>query len=135
MENNSDKVQKDENKAKKNGNNTKRAGACGCAQVFEMAKSQVGQNASNFWTLSYCLKQFFEEQKALPVCRLTADFAADTKSYLELQKIYNEKAERDERRLRELLGQLDVHPSAKLNVSQEEIKCFCKNAANLKVTQ
>lgn len=92
-----------------------------------------------FWRLARALHKTFVSQKALPVCRLTMDMTADTSSYVALQRIYAEKAARDEQTMRDFLSDDDsdpmdkAHLSSPIPVSADELQCFCRNAASIKV--
>ncbi|KAL8435664.1 hypothetical protein ACSSS7_002325 [Eimeria intestinalis] len=115
-------------------------------EIVEKASKMV-EPPSSFWRLARALHKFYEEEKALPVCPLAMDMTADTNSYVALQRVYAEKAAKDEQQLRQLLLE-DEHfdtggsrtaafaPAGSADaISEEELQTFCRNASHLKVTK
>lgn len=111
------------------------------AEIIEKA-STMPYPPTPFWCLARALHKMFRSLKALPVCPLTMDMTADTSSYVGLQRVYAEKAARDEQMVKGFLleeghfgaNQLGgASDSIIAHASREELQCFCRNAANIKV--
>ncbi|KAL8454568.1 hypothetical protein Emed_000289 [Eimeria media] len=113
-------------------------------EIMERA-SNMPEATTSFWRLARALDKFYKKEKALPVCPLAMDMTADTNSYVALQRVYAEKAAKDEQQLRQLLLE-DEPPSTTRSgtdasrppapahaISEEELQGFCRNATHLKV--
>ncbi|XP_026193339.1 NEDD8-activating enzyme E1 regulatory subunit [Cyclospora cayetanensis] len=102
-----------------------------------MTASSLPAPSNTFWGLCRALHKFFMSEKALPVRRLTMDMTADTSSYVALQRVYAQKALEDEQKMRKLVDEeLRQHTDGATPPpapSVEELQCFLKNAANIKV--
>ncbi|KAL8431394.1 hypothetical protein Efla_001749 [Eimeria flavescens] len=114
------------------------------AEILETAAKKT-DHPTLFWRLCRALHNFVKSQKALPVCPLTMDMTSDTRNYVALQRIYAEKAAQDEQTLRAFLlegystartanGDDSLHIAALSHTfSLEELQCFSRNAANIRV--
>ncbi|XP_065210292.1 NEDD8-activating enzyme E1 regulatory subunit isoform X2 [Planococcus citri] len=87
-----------------------------------------------FWIMARALKDFFEKEKCLPVRGTLPDMTAETKSYVNLQQIYRDKASKDAdsvyKRAQQLLRQLNQSPDS---ISEPDVKLFCKHASDLRI--
>eukprot|EP00743_Colponemidia_sp_Colp-15_P002951 GILK01003192.1.p1 GENE.GILK01003192.1~~GILK01003192.1.p1 ORF type:complete len:545 (-),score=108.62 GILK01003192.1:57-1649(-) len=91
-------------------------------------------DSDQFWILARALRDFKYMQGGgrLPLSGVLADMTADTESYLALQRVYQEKAERDyvavANRVRGILQSLNKPTDS---ISDEYIRLVCKNSQQL----
>jgi len=97
----------------------------------------VSEKSDEFWVLAAALKEFVENEGKgeLPLSGSIPDMAADTTSYINLQRVYHEKAASDiaavASRVDAIIartGRTRAH-----SITPDTIKKFCKNARFLKV--
>ena len=92
--------------------------------------------SSVFWVLCRSLKDFVASEGCLPVRGSLPDMAADSDSYIRLQRVYRERAARDAdvvaRRARQLLKDLG-RSSPETTLTDQEVARFCRNAAFLRL--
>ncbi|GMM35455.1 Ula1 protein [Saccharomycopsis crataegensis] len=86
-------------------------------------------SSSPFWVLVKALKRFVNENGCLPLSGKIVDMASSTEKYIELQKLYREKAEKDKKLIEEYASDI----SAECIVSQALLDNFCKNSQYLVV--
>ncbi|GER43097.1 NEDD8-activating enzyme E1 regulatory subunit [Striga asiatica] len=95
-------------------------------QIISDSCAEVNSNSSDFWVLVAALKAPLEG--AMP------DMTSSTELYVNLQKIYQAKAEADflvmETYMRKILKKIGRDPDS---IPKATIKSFCKNARKLKV--
>ncbi|KAJ2359361.1 hypothetical protein GGF43_000207 [Coemansia sp. RSA 2618] len=107
--------------------------------LADPASSDADAQTSNFWLLVNALRRYLETEYAegkLPHSGSIPDMKADTQSYIQLQRIYKQKAEQDKAELTRCLR--DVLQGAELpadHVSPGEIDMFCKNAGKLRLVR
>jgi len=95
----------------------------------------VSEESDKFWFLAAGLREFVESEGCLPLEGSIPDMTSTTESYVELQRLYSEKAERDARRVWESAVALAksvgvAQPSER--IAWEDAKTFCKNCRNVK---
>ncbi|KAJ2796401.1 hypothetical protein H4R20_005540, partial [Coemansia guatemalensis] len=94
---------------------------------------------SSFWLLANALRRYMDSaysEGMLPHSGAIPDMKADTKSYIELQRLYKQKADQDKSEFTAHL--LDVLQEASLpsdRVSADAIDVFCKNASRLRLVR
>ena len=90
--------------------------------MFSMAKTspEALDGRTNFWSAVRAVAAFFVASGTLPLSGVIPDMSSDTKSYLQLQRIYMEKAQAD---LDQVMAFLD---GSKTTVSREEVGEVCK---------
>ncbi len=98
--------------------------------------SNISANASSsapgFWVAMRALRDFVEQNGALPLTGSIPDMTADSATYIALQHAYQKRAAADvaavSARVSELVAEHGCTP-----LSEEYIKMVCKNAYNLRV--
>uniref|UniRef100_A0A1B6BZM3 NEDD8-activating enzyme E1 regulatory subunit n=1 Tax=Clastoptera arizonana TaxID=38151 RepID=A0A1B6BZM3_9HEMI len=89
-----------------------------------------------FWIIAKAVRDFIDNEGGgyLPLRGSLPDMTAETSSYINLQQIYHNQALRDAevvyRRVQQLLHQLNQSDDT---ITEDEVKQFCKHAANLAV--
>ncbi|KAL3652636.1 NEDD8-activating enzyme E1 regulatory subunit axr1 [Castilleja foliolosa] len=105
-------------------------------QIISDSCAEVNSNSSDFWVLVAALKEFITNEGGgeAPLEGAIPDMTSSTELYVNLQKIYQAKAEADflvmETYAREILKNIGRDPDS---ISKTTIKSFCKNARKLKV--
>lgn len=105
-------------------------------KIINDSYAEVGSNSSAFWVMVAALKEFIsnEGDGEAPLEGSMPDMTSSTEHYINLQKIYQTKAEADclfmEQRVKHILARVGRDPSS---ISKQTIKSFCKNARKLKV--
>ncbi|CAH8380858.1 unnamed protein product [Eruca vesicaria subsp. sativa] len=105
-------------------------------EIIHDRSAEVDSNSSAFWVMVAALKEFIsnEGDGEAPLEGSMPDMTSSTEHYINLQKIYQTKAEADflsmEQRVKDILVKLGLDPSS---ISKQTIKSFCKNARKLKV--
>ncbi|KAJ2851025.1 hypothetical protein IWW36_001452 [Coemansia brasiliensis] len=105
----------------------------------DAAAKTVNAQTSNFWLLVNALRRYLESeysQGMLPHSGAIPDMKADTLSYVNLQRIYKQKAEADKREflchLHDVLHDADLPTD---HVSSEQVDAFCRNASKLRLVR
>ncbi|XP_059661074.1 NEDD8-activating enzyme E1 regulatory subunit AXR1-like [Cornus florida] len=105
-------------------------------QIINDNCSEVESNSSDFWVMLAALKEFVNNEGGgeVPLEGSIPDMTSSTESYVNLQKIYQAKAEADflvvEKRVKNILKKIGRDPNS---ISKTIIKSFCKNARKLMV--
>eukprot|EP00826_Nyctotherus_ovalis_P036201 TRINITY_DN3194_c0_g1_i2.p1 TRINITY_DN3194_c0_g1~~TRINITY_DN3194_c0_g1_i2.p1 ORF type:complete len:445 (+),score=97.54 TRINITY_DN3194_c0_g1_i2:155-1489(+) len=96
--------------------------------VLEDAKCEDKAMKDKFWLMAATLKRFYAKYSELPLNGKIPDLTADTESYLALQKLYKDKANKDFLLFLELLGELRKERGlAEDCVTEAEARNFCEN--------
>ncbi|RDD43316.1 NEDD8-activating enzyme E1 regulatory subunit [Trichoplax sp. H2] len=94
----------------------------------------MSPDSSNFWILVRALKEFVDKTGTLPVRGSIPDMTADSTRYINLQRIYQAKANEDASKMTEYVKNILESLGKGVNsISVQEISNFCKNAFFLKV--
>ncbi|KAL2248477.1 UNVERIFIED_CONTAM: NEDD8-activating enzyme E1 regulatory subunit AXR1 [Sesamum indicum] len=105
-------------------------------QIINDSCAEVNSLSSDFWVLVAALKEFIANEGGgeAPLEGSIPDMTSSTELYVNLQKIYQAKAEADflvmEQRVRKILKKIGRDPDS---ISKATIKTFCRNARKLKV--
>ncbi|KAK2649758.1 hypothetical protein Ddye_017247 [Dipteronia dyeriana] len=105
-------------------------------QIIDDSQAEVSSSSSNYWVMVAALKDFIASEGCAeaPLDGSIPDMTSSTEHYVNLQKIYQAKAEADflsiEQRVRNILKKLGREPDS---ISKATIKSFCRNARKLKV--
>ncbi|CAK8575404.1 unnamed protein product [Lathyrus sativus] len=105
-------------------------------QMLDDSSAEVDSSSSDFWVLVAALKDFVTNEGGgeAPLEGSIPDMTSSTEQYVNLQNIYQAKAEADilaiERVARNALKKIGRDPNSILRAT---IKSFCKNARKLKV--
>ncbi|VVB07414.1 unnamed protein product [Arabis nemorensis] len=105
-------------------------------EIINDSCAEVGSKSSDFWVMVAALKEFISNEGGgeAPLEGSMHDMTSSTEHYINLQKIYQAKAEADclsmEQRVKNILVKVGQDPSS---ISKPTIKGFCKNARKLKV--
>ncbi|XP_068644346.1 NEDD8-activating enzyme E1 regulatory subunit AXR1-like isoform X1 [Aristolochia californica] len=105
-------------------------------QIVDDSLVQVDSTSSDFWVVVAALKEFIENegQGEPPLEGSLPDMTSLTEYYINLQKIYQTKAEADvaalEYHTRNILKRIGRDPGA---ISKSYIKNFCRNARKITV--
>ncbi|KAL2524660.1 NEDD8-activating enzyme E1 regulatory subunit [Abeliophyllum distichum] len=105
-------------------------------QIINDTSSEVNSNSSEFWVMVAALKEFIANEGGgeVPLEGSIPDMTSSTELYVNLQKIYQAKAETDflvmEQRVKKILNRIGRDPDS---ISKANIKSFCKNARKVKV--
>ncbi|KAI5565578.1 hypothetical protein BDE02_14G131500 [Populus trichocarpa] len=108
----------------------------GLLQIIHDSCSEVESNSSDFWVMVAALKEFIANEggEEAPLEGSIPDMTSSTELYVNLQKIYQAKAEADflaiQQRVKSILKRMGRDPDS---ISKEMIKSFCKNARKLKI--
>ncbi|CAL0333926.1 unnamed protein product [Lupinus luteus] len=105
-------------------------------QIINDSSAEVDSSSSDFWVLVAALKEFIANEGGgeAPLEGSIPDMTSSTEQYVNLQNIYQAKAEADflvmERLVRSSLKKIGRDPNS---IPRATIKSFCKNARKLKV--
>ncbi|OIW05949.1 hypothetical protein TanjilG_07225 [Lupinus angustifolius] len=105
-------------------------------QILNDSSAEVDSSSSDFWVLVAALKEFIANEGGgeAPLEGSIPDMTSSTEQYVNLQNIYQAKAEADflvmERLVRSSLKKIGRDPNS---IPRATIKSFCKNARKLKV--
>lgn len=109
-------------------------------QVRDILSDQCAQsldgNSSNFWVLVRALNEFIthEGKGLLPVRGSIPDMMSSSSYYIELQRIYQRKANEDIQIISEYVNQLLLSlGKSDQSIDEQDIKLFCRHAAFLRV--
>jgi len=96
--------------------------------------SSPNEKSDDFWVMVAALKIFVDTHGVLPLNGNVPDMAADTCSFIQLQKIYQEKATND---LNEFSSFVDsiLQKLGKDSISPDLVKKFCKNTRFLTIVR
>ena len=81
-----------------------------------------------FFLYFYSLKKFFNKYQSYPLCGSIPDMISNTTNFISLKKIYNAKAEKEHKEMRELITQ-EIKENKYL--TEEEKKCLDSLVNNL----
>ncbi|KAK9151763.1 hypothetical protein Syun_010072 [Stephania yunnanensis] len=105
-------------------------------QIINDHSVEVDSTSSDFWVMVGALKEFIanEGNGEAPLEGSIPDMTSSTECYVNLQKIYQAKAEADflavEQRVRSILKRIGREPNS---ISKASIKNFCRNARKITV--
>ncbi|KAI4322556.1 hypothetical protein L6164_022237 [Bauhinia variegata] len=105
-------------------------------QIINDSSAEVDNNSSDFWVMVAALKEFIANEGGgeAPLEGSIPDMTSSTEQYVNLQNIYQSKAEADflviERLVRSILKKIGRDSNS---IPKETIKSFCKNARKLKL--
>ncbi|CAA2975460.1 NEDD8-activating enzyme E1 regulatory subunit AXR1-like isoform X2 [Olea europaea subsp. europaea] len=105
-------------------------------QIINDSFAEVNSSSSEFWVMVAALKEFISNEGGgeVPLEGSIPDMTSSTELYVNLQKIYQAKAEADflvmEQCVRKILKKIGRDPDS---ISKANIKSFCKNARKVKV--
>ncbi|XP_052178212.1 NEDD8-activating enzyme E1 regulatory subunit AXR1-like isoform X2 [Diospyros lotus] len=105
-------------------------------RIINDSFADVDSNSSDFWVMVAALKEFIanEGRGEVPLEGSIPDMTSSTELYVNLQKIYQAKAEADclvvEQHVRNILKKIGRDPDS---IPKPVIKSFCKNARKLTV--
>lgn len=100
--------------------------------------SNITSQTPSFWLMLRAVKEFVhnEGNGSLPVRGTIPDMIADSQKFINLQNVYREKAMQDaaavSKHVEYLLQSIGKSPE---NISEKDIKLFCKNASFLRVVR
>ncbi|XAR55383.1 hypothetical protein NMG60_11035439 [Bertholletia excelsa] len=105
-------------------------------RIINDTRADVDSNSSDFWVMVAALKEFISNEGGgeTPLEGSIPDMTSSTELYVNLQKIYQAKAEADffviEQRVKNILKKIGRDPDS---ISKMSIRSFCKNARKLSV--
>ncbi|XP_048490168.1 NEDD8-activating enzyme E1 regulatory subunit AXR1 isoform X1 [Beta vulgaris subsp. vulgaris] len=105
-------------------------------RIMEDNSAEIDSNSPDFWVMVAALKEFVAHEGAgeVPLEGSIPDMTSSTEHYVNLQKVYQAKAEADflamEKHVQSLLKKIGRDPKV---ISKTTIKGFCKNARKLSV--
>nr|GEY25676.1 NEDD8-activating enzyme E1 regulatory subunit AXR1-like [Tanacetum cinerariifolium]GEY38829.1 NEDD8-activating enzyme E1 regulatory subunit AXR1-like [Tanacetum cinerariifolium] len=105
-------------------------------RILDDTCADVEYGSSDFWVMVAALKEFIANEGGgeAPLEGSIPDMTSSTELYINLQKLYQAKAEADflvvEQRVRDILKKVGRDP---YSISKAVIKSFCKNARKLTV--
>lgn len=91
-------------------------------QTLFDSSSDDSDRDPTFWTLVEALKEFVAETGTFPLSGTIPDFKAYTKDYVDIQRVYKDKANKDLSRFKEIVATKVVE------VPETVIEEFCKNS-------
>ncbi len=95
-------------------------------------------HSSNFWILVHALNEFIsnEGEGYLPLRGSIPDMMSSSDLYIDLQRIYQKKAQNDIQLITEYISQLLISLGKPEHIiTDHEIKLFCRNSAFLRVVR
>lgn len=104
--------------------------------LYHECANNLVKDSSDFWILAAAVRKFTENEGngKLPLMGSIPDLVTETSTFINLQNIYKNKAEKDkavvEKYVKEILESLGRSPE---DISQEYISHFCKNVLFLRV--
>lgn len=113
----------------------------GLVKLFDEPCLDTKKNG-RFYLMLKALKEFYSQYKTLPLRGSIPDMTSDSKTFVELQKIYSAKAKEDVSKFINILNTIDCHglespgsPSSNgvNEIDPNEAALFCKNAPYLTV--
>ncbi|KAJ7948152.1 NEDD8-activating enzyme E1 regulatory subunit [Quillaja saponaria] len=105
-------------------------------QIINDSSAEVDSNSSDFWVMVAALKEFITNEGGgeVPLEGSIPDMTSSTEQYVNLQNIYQTKAEADflaiEQRVRSILKKTGRDSNC---IPKTTIKSFCRNARKLKI--
>ena len=102
----------------------------------KLEDTPLKETSSKFWIMINALKVFVDANKVLPLRGSVPDMVSDSDSYIALQTVYVQKAKADftavSATVQETLTSLGREAT---EISEFELKTFCKNAGFLELIQ
>lgn len=89
---------------------------------------QLSANTSSFWFIANAVQQFTSKHGVLPLAGGLPDMKAQSNDYIQLQKIYKDKARQDCAEVTVTVRQLEKQAARVSPVDEKEIENFCKGA-------
>ncbi|XP_021893761.1 NEDD8-activating enzyme E1 regulatory subunit AXR1-like isoform X2 [Carica papaya] len=105
-------------------------------QIINDSCAEVDSNSSDFWVMVAALKEFISNEGGgeAPLEGTIPDMTSSTELYVNLQTIYQAKAEADflviEKHVRNILKKIGRNPDS---IKKSTVKSFCKNARKIKI--
>ena len=81
-----------------------------------------------FFLYFYALKKFYEKNQSYPLCGIIPDMISSTTNFINLKKLYNSKAEKEHKEMRELIT-IEIKENQYL--TEEDKKCLDSLVNNL----
>jgi len=104
-------------------------------RIFAKA-TPLNESSSTFWIMINALKSFVDAHNVLPLRGSVPDMVSDSDSYIALQTVYVEKAKADFSAIRATVQETLVSLGRDAGeISEFELKTFCKNASFLELVQ
>ena len=109
-------------------------------QIFDVISStdqkELFSKSNNYMKLFFIyfisLKNFFEKYKTYPLCGIIPDMISNTSNFIGLKQIYNTKAKKDHKEMREMINK---ELKENKNLSNEEKSDLDKLVNNLTINQ
>lgn len=89
---------------------------------------QLSANTSSSWFIANAVQQFTSKHGVLPLAGGLPDMKAQSNDYIQLQKIYKDKARQDCAEVTVTVRQLEKQAARVSPVDEKEIENFCKGA-------
>lgn len=89
---------------------------------------QLAATTSSFWFVANAISQFTSKHGVLPLAGSLPDMKAQSNDYIQLQKIYKDKARQDCAEVVVTVRQLEKKADRVSPVDEKEIENFCKGA-------
>lgn len=102
-------------------------------EIGRVGAERIEIDRISFWLHAAALRAFVEEANRLPVRGSLPDMAADTESYITLQRIYSAKAEADAKRVARFGYELIERHGLDVEFDDISVRQFCKNATGIRV--
>ncbi|PXF47707.1 NEDD8-activating enzyme E1 regulatory subunit [Gracilariopsis chorda] len=97
------------------------------------AAHRIAEQQARFWLIAAAVNMFVNEAGRLPVRGSLPDMTADTESYLNLQRIYSEKAHKDAKRVLHFVHAIVDERGLDLDVDDALVISFCTNVHAIRV--
>lgn len=95
--------------------------------------SRIADESRSFWLHVAAIRDFTERYGRLPLQGSLPDMAADTESYIKLQRLYTSKADADAKLVAQCAAEIADRHSADIDFDEESVRRYCKHALNLRV--
>eukprot|EP00158_Paraphelidium_tribonemae_P007042 Partr_v1_DN28087_c1_g1_i1_m57479 putative NEDD8 activating enzyme E1 subunit 1 len=101
--------------------------------LFSRTECETTDAKSNkIWIALKAIRLFYESEGRLPLMGTLPDMKADTEKYVLLQKVYRDKAIRDQETIASNIHKLSEHMD-NVHFSNKDIQLICKNSANISI--
>lgn len=104
------------------------------AILDDPSSANLTEHSTPFWVMVAALRELVQSEGTLPVPGVLPDLAADTRSYIALQKVYTQQAQTHVEAVHRRASQIALGFAHYADfVTEADVKVFCKHAAQLTV--
>ncbi|QIW99555.1 hypothetical protein AMS68_005073 [Peltaster fructicola] len=93
--------------------------------------TDLSVNTASFWVIAHAVRLFYEKHAVLPLPGSVPDMKAQSSDYIQLQKIYKDKARADAAEVLSNVRTLEKQLGRAKTIETAEVENFCKGAAQI----